>query len=33
MDMFNHASEIITMKYIGLTQEMGNKAIKKIKIF
>lgn len=33
MDMFNHASEIITMKYIGLTQEMGNKAIKKLKYF
>lgn len=33
MDMFNHSEEVITLRYIGLTQEMGNKAIKDLKYF
>lgn len=33
MDMFNHAEEVITLRYIGITQEMGNKAIKSLKYF
>lgn len=33
MDMFNHAEEVITLRYIGITQEMGNKAIKQLKYF
>ncbi len=33
MDMFNHSEEVVTLRYIGITQEMGNKAIKQLKYF
>lgn len=31
MDIFNHSSEFITLKYIGISQEKNNQAIKKLK--
>ena len=33
MDVFNHSSEYITLRYIGITQEKNNSVIKKIKYF
>lgn len=33
MDIFNHSSENITLRYIGITQEKNNKVMKKLKYF
>lgn len=33
MDIFNHSSENITLRYIGITQEKNNNAMKKIRYF
>lgn len=33
MEIFNHSSEAITLRYIGITQEKSNKEMKKLKIF
>lgn len=33
MDILNHSSENITLRYIGITQEKNNNAMKKIKYF
>lgn len=33
MSIFNHSEEVITLRYIGITQEIGNKAIKNLKYF
>lgn len=33
MDIFNHSSENITLRYIGITQEKNNKVMKKLRYF
>lgn len=33
MDIFNHSSESITLRYIGITQEKNNKVMRKLKYF
>lgn len=33
MDIFNHSSEAITLRYIGVTQEKNNNTMKKMRYF
>ena len=33
MDIFNHSSENITLRYIGIIQEKNNNAMKKMRYF
>ena len=33
MDILNHSSETITLRYIGISQENNNKAMKKMRYF